>query len=90
MLSPEADLERILAANAAKPVRERLTRRGCSRSCAGSATRAGYDAVRRYARVGTGAGGRGTMVARRPGSGGSRCRRAASRRGASAGPGHPV
>jgi hypothetical protein len=33
---------------------------------------------------------RGTLVARRPGSGGSRRPRAASRRGASAGRGHPV
>jgi hypothetical protein len=33
---------------------------------------------------------RGTMVARRPGSGGSRRPRAASRRGASAGRGHPA
>jgi transposase len=46
----KADLERILAANAAKPARERLTLMRVFEELRGLGYRGGYDAVRRYAR----------------------------------------
>ena len=46
----KADLERILAANAAKPARERLTLMRVFEELRGLGYQGGYDAVRRYAR----------------------------------------
>ena len=46
----KADLERILAANAAKPARERLTLVRVFEALRGLGYQGGYDAVRRYAR----------------------------------------
>ena len=46
----KADLERILAANAAKPVRERLTLTRVFEELRGLGYQGGYDAVRRYGR----------------------------------------
>jgi transposase len=47
----KADLERILASNAAKPVRERLTLTRVFEELRGLGYQGGYDAVRRYARI---------------------------------------
>ena len=46
----KADLERILAANAARPARERLTLMRVFEELRGLGYQGGYDAVRRYAR----------------------------------------
>ena len=46
----KADLERLLAANAAKPARERLTLMRVFEELRGLGYEGGYDAVRRYAR----------------------------------------
>ena len=46
----KADLERILAANAARPTRERLTLMRVFEELRGLGYQGGYDAVRRYAR----------------------------------------
>ena len=46
----KADLERILAVNAARPVRERLTLTRVFEELRGLGYQGGYDAVRRYAR----------------------------------------
>ena len=46
----KADLERILAANAAKPARERLTLMRVFEELRGLGYQGGYDAIRRYAR----------------------------------------